>query len=555
MPVPISLALADRSGVVLDPSERVSFKTCAGLLVVLLALNLTILGIRVHSLIERGSLTATTGTEGSVVYSVWKARHNYPLYEAPGLIFTHTLYNFLYYETTASVAKVLNVDADELLLSTRLTTAAFALIGFFAGLMTVARFRLFSDRSHLVLAASAIALFWFGTVPVGWWAWSARPDIGAVCLASFGLLCFLIFLDSGSIWILLLSSFFFFLAWAFKQSIIWTFAGTVLVTLACRRKLKYLAALIGPLALCALGALYLGGADYRFNILTIPSMGFFDAANGVKAIVKNILENPLLFLTPILALAVLMFTKTTAKEPPEPAASSRFRLTVLSSIYLCTLAGGSFLCFRAGSDINYFFEAGMVAAIAALPSAILLFSWSKRASGWFFSLASLMLAGVCLIQLAIYFLPESRENIPSSLAFLRGKDFGRLRLLTQQQEQEQRLLAGLVAAAPKPVLVIDDIISQPWHSTDGRYPAFSIDPIILLNMRLRGVMKDDRIATLIQLHRFSTVVVSVPDHISIARQSGYDFVASLQDGSEVLSLRTPSVPLSNPTVLSDRQDR
>lgn len=147
--------------------RQVNLKTCSALFALLLSLNLAIVGIRVHSLIERGRLTATTGTEGPMVYSVWKARHNYPIYEAPALVFSNSLYNFMYYQTAASVAKVLHLDGDDLLLSTRLTTATFAVLGFVVGLITVSGFGLFSDISGVVLGACALGIFWFGTVLVG----------------------------------------------------------------------------------------------------------------------------------------------------------------------------------------------------------------------------------------------------------------------------------------------------------------------------------------------------------------------------------------------------
>lgn len=513
-----------------EPGKQVNLKTCSALFVLLLALNLAILGIRVHSLIDRGSLTATTGTEGPMVYSVWKARHNYPVYEAPALVFSNSLYNFMYYQTAASVAKVLNLDGDDLLLSTRLTTATFALLGFAIGLIAVTGFRLCSDISHVVLAACAMGLFWFGTVPVGWWAWSARPDVEAACLASVGLLFFLRFLDKESIWKLLLSSLFFFLAWSFKQSIVSTFIGVVLVTLACRRHWKFLLALVGPIGMGVVAALYLGGANYRFNILTVPSLGYLDLTNAAKVITKPWIENPLLYVTPVLALAVVVFGK---KSSGNSSPALRFKVGILGTIFLCTAVGGALLCLRSGSDVNYFFEAGMVAAIAALPSAILLFESSRRASHWYFSLASLVLTAVCCLQLAVFLAPGDRQKMPTRLSFLGTSDFGRLRLLTEAQERQRRAAAGILASAPKPVLVLDDIFSLPWHSTNGAYPAFSADITLLENLRRRGIINDDRIATLIRARLFSTVVLPAPDLISLARQNGYDFIAVLPDGSSL----------------------
>jgi hypothetical protein len=251
---------------------------------------------------------------------------------------------------------------------------------------------------------------------------------------------------------------------------------------------------------------------------------------------KVVFENPLLYATPILALVVLLSSRTKKIELKNGPASLSFQLAILGSIYVCVLAAAVVLCLRAGSDINYFFEAGMVASIAALPSAMVLFDWNKRLSGWFFSLASLIVTGVCCVQLAAFIAPSIQGPIPARLAFLRTSDFGRLRLLTKPQEDERRQLAGFIARAPKPILIVDDIFSQPWNSTNNLYPAFSVDPSILNNLKLRGIVKDDRIATLITLRRFRTVVLSEPHYLSLARQDGYHLVSGTPGDWQLLSL-------------------
>jgi hypothetical protein len=515
----------------------VKLRTSTCLLVLAVALNLSVLGIRVHSLLVRSNLTITTGTEGTVIYGVWKTRHHQSLYEGiNNTIFSNTLYNFMYYKVAAGVAESLNIDGEGLLLSSRLITLAFAILGALVGFATVARLHLFRNRTHILWAASAIALFWFGTSPVGWWSLTARADLGAACFASLGLLCFLGFLEEESIWILLLASVSFFLAWSFKQSVSFTFLGTIIVSIACRRSWRVLLALVGPFAAGVLAALYIGGANYRFNIITLPSLGTLNLRNAALAIVKAPAENPFLLLTPIFALVVLLLKRPKNGEPEKQSASLNFKVAVLGAIYLCTFAGGAFLCLRAGSDINYFFEAGMLASIAVLPSAILLFNWNKLVCGWFFSLASAVVCCVCLLQIAVFLAPRVQGRIPERWAFLRASTFGRLRLLTRQQEEDRGVLAGLIAAAPKPILIIDDIFAQPWHSTNGAYPAFVIDRVVLAELEMRGVVKDDRIATLIKLQHFRTVVVSEPGYVSVARQNGYDLVTAAPDEFQIFSL-------------------
>ena len=105
-----------------------------------------------------------------------ESEHGQPLYEGLNLILSNTLYNFMYYKTALLVAKTLNIDGDDLMLSSRLTSSLFAILGAIVGLVTVSRLRCFRNRTDIVWAVSAIALFWFGTSPMGWWSLSARGD-------------------------------------------------------------------------------------------------------------------------------------------------------------------------------------------------------------------------------------------------------------------------------------------------------------------------------------------------------------------------------------------
>jgi len=177
-----------------------------------------------------------------------------------------------------------------------------------------------------------------------------------------------------------------------------------------------------------------------------------------------------------------------------------------------------------------------------LPSAILLFNWNRLVSAWFIGLASGVVSCVCIIQLAAFLMPQLPIRVPERLAFFRNSEFGRLRLLTQQREDERRLLAGVLTVAAKPILIIDDIFSQPWHSTNNSYPAFVIDPAVLNELQQRGVVKDDRIATLIKLRRFRTIVLPESNYISVARQSGYDFITTAPGGSQILRLNAATAP-------------
>ena len=69
-------------------------------------------------------------SEGPVLYSIWKIRHGYPLYEPPfAPFFPVTLYNFLSYETYAAAFRLFRVDDAWAPAAGRMVTAAFGLAG------------------------------------------------------------------------------------------------------------------------------------------------------------------------------------------------------------------------------------------------------------------------------------------------------------------------------------------------------------------------------------------------------------------------------------------
>ena len=97
---------------------------------------------------------------------MWKVRHGQPLYEGLNLILSNTLYNFMYYKTAWPVAKTLNIDGDDLMLSSRLTSSLFAILGAIVGIVTLCRFRRF--RNRLTSFGRSQLLFYSGLAPVPW---------------------------------------------------------------------------------------------------------------------------------------------------------------------------------------------------------------------------------------------------------------------------------------------------------------------------------------------------------------------------------------------------
>jgi hypothetical protein len=81
------------------PTARRSDRLRVALLVAIIGyvvLCAAVTAVRWNYLARIGDLFKVTGSEGPAVYSVWKARHGYPLYEWPERDnLSPTLYNFL----------------------------------------------------------------------------------------------------------------------------------------------------------------------------------------------------------------------------------------------------------------------------------------------------------------------------------------------------------------------------------------------------------------------------------------------------------------------------
>ena len=125
--------------------------------------------------------------EGQVLYSIWKIRRGFPLYESPlAPPFAVSLYNFLSYDTYAAALALFRVPDAGTPAAARGVTAALAIAG--ATLMYFAARALPGarrpDRSIAVLLA---LLTWTGAVLPGGWTLAIRPDVGAATLDLAGI--------------------------------------------------------------------------------------------------------------------------------------------------------------------------------------------------------------------------------------------------------------------------------------------------------------------------------------------------------------------------------
>jgi hypothetical protein len=181
---------------------------------------------------EQGPYYVTTGFEDISVFNFSRMHYGDPVYvDCFQYPYRISLFNWLFYWLYGRV--VAAVNPSEVMLPTvlRLVTLAWALLGC-AAMVRFLRTSGPDTAPALPLWASlGLALVtWFGPT-IGWWSLTARPDVPAVVCAYLGLL---LVLRSGDRlpWLQALGTgLLFFLAWSFKQSDVFIFAGTMLALL------------------------------------------------------------------------------------------------------------------------------------------------------------------------------------------------------------------------------------------------------------------------------------------------------------------------------------
>lgn len=202
--------------------DRLLFGT-AGLTI---ALILLALAFRVSAVNESQALApgvaATSGCEEESHFAVWKRVHGEPVYADPSRApFAVAYFNFLFYEAYAGVSRSAVERSGDFAIVR--VGRVFTLVGGLCGavLMGLFAWRLTSPRGKpLALVASAVGSFALLGPLSGWWLLTVRPDIWALTFETAGLVALLLLRRRAPVAAVCCSALGFYLAWAFKQSVV-----------------------------------------------------------------------------------------------------------------------------------------------------------------------------------------------------------------------------------------------------------------------------------------------------------------------------------------------
>ena len=435
-----------------------------------------ILGVRLASVVRHGDLFRTTGGEAPQVYPVWKVQNGLPVYEPYS---DHNLsgsfFNFSFYPFYGWTLRALGVTGSGLVLGVRLLTLAFGALG--AVVTWSLMWRLAGGppdaRSSAFLASMAF-LVWFGSTSMSWFLVLARPDAAALALATAGLYLYVLANARRSAGLSLAASLAFFAAWSFKQSTVGILTGVSLHAILAGRDLRRAVALIAPCALLMAATLVLGGPAYRFNTLTVEASLPLDTHIALPYFAQNLAGHLLIWGVLLAALV------SVARRGAWASAGGEIGPVVYAAAF--TIVWTLFTSGRVGSNKNHLLEMTVSTTILA---SVLVVRAARRPGG----LGTRTTAAVALLTLSMAALPLAQ------LVFFNR--YGRLTLASDAEHAAKAALAAEERRRPKPLLARDEMLGLPWYSSDGRYPAFVLDPILYDRDRLGRMIDEGYFRTLI----------------------------------------------------------
>jgi hypothetical protein len=473
------------------------------------ALNLAVYLIRIFSVWRYGALFCSTAVESPMIDSVWRCMNHRPVYAWPFVFpFSLSLYNYLFYYVYAAALRLMGTVDAGILTWGRQFTLLFALAG------ALTQWRLVRSLLNLRGLASCLSLalavgLWLCTSLVKYWALSIRPDMAAAALVMIALWVVVRQTRFCFAWVGLLL----YLAWAFKQSVVLTFAGLCL-WLLLQKRWRDLTLIVSVFTALVCATLLLGSPEYRFSILIAPQMvrGFAFSLPWILRALGTGLTAVGLNLYWIAAPFVLLCDSRNSGAPLILRSLQNGWESMLLTVFALALIIGLAGMGKVGGTSNYLFEAfaagstllqiAVFSVPARLVTALLLFGCIQPAT---------QLVGVAIG----YHHSGKKDMVP---------------IATASEYRDALALHNRLATLKKPLFTTDGVFALPWNSTENGAPAIVLDPNFQEAARSREV--NGGIEGMLRRGEIPTVMLASTDLVYLnSLNPGYRKVAeSLQQG-------------------------
>lgn len=434
--------------------------------IVFIAFSLFILGIRIESVLKDSLYAQTSGGEGPGLYGIYRVWRGDPVYQPLNVSSSAMVFNYLFYYTYGIVAKIFVPRAELLPVFTHLFTLVLIVI-FLAVFLYLLWRELKKPRgsgSGFVLPA-VIMLFPL-TAYLGpfnsWWYLTARPDLIAVQIELIALIYFL-YLNArkkSSVGILLVAILCW-LAWSWKQSIIFVWLG-MLTVVGIQRQWKYLLLLL--LSFCVLSALVLWwfGASYVDNTIRIIGVNPWEWKQLIETVENGMVTGNYMYI-PAIVFFIIYAVNKKAKAPA---------LTILATVFIVDLIGTVVISAKEAAGRNYYFSSYYVAQLFIVQ--YLIATWrskdTKRQAVAAFVITLGCWLGIFLSALYVVFPNKA----------------GKIQLLSATQHKDAQRVCALIRTSSKPVFVQDAYLALPWHT--AQYPSDVIECCTYLKAQEYGMI-------------------------------------------------------------------
>ncbi len=489
---------------------------------VLTVLNLTVFTVKFVSVLQHGHIADTSGGEGLCIYNIWKIQNGYPLYETPDRPpYSLTLYNYGFYWTYSTLLSLFHCTGSDISVGAKLLTLLFGGLGAVGQFLLIRQ--LISGKISWLNSLTLVLLtfqVWFGTGATSWWVMSARPDVPSIALATWGLYFLVRACQHNRLSDAALASVAFFLAWTFKQSVVWILVGGVLFLLFARQW-KQIAALVFPCGALMGLSLFLGGEVYRYNIIVAPSINPMSIVRAAGLFLENLLPNAFFWLfaviSGVMAFRRLRLKGNTAhqdKEMTESVFAPPFPTALLLVLFGVSFFMGMIGLSKLGSTRNHLFEAFIV--VSSSSAALAVIGVQRCGTGRPLAIT----AAVLIIPMALF----------PAYQLVRPNHFGVQRLLTAERLAARESFGKYIKTLPAPVFIDEEVFAQPWFSTAGKYPAVVLDHVFYDAARAKGLLQGGGVGEWVREGHFRTLLIEETDELfPIARECGFQ-VSELPSG-------------------------
>lgn len=496
--------MTDVSASAVEKARRVRTAPLSICLAVVLAVSAAVQIVRWYHVWQYGDLHVVTGEEGPNFYVMWKILNGFPAYSDPFQPpFNLSFYNLAFYRVYAFVMRLFGVHDGGIVNASRLITFVFAVVGAGIGVGVVGvavRRRLTS--TEMAIAGGLCALTWLGPGSTAWWSVSARPDMAALCLASAGLFFYARCIESGRLGPGLIAGLAFCAAWAFKQTTVGIFGGCVCYALLFQRRVRDAALLATPVLLFLAFLILTESRAYWDNVLWAPLVNPVEPSQIPARVLEVALPNLLCYLLPLVWLAAGGWRMLKSFDAPPV-------ITLLFVVAACATLLGVVTIGKEGASRNYLFESLIVMTVLCAVVFTSLLNDLARVSLW---PALVLTASTALLPaLTLMFPRVNAHGLHWNLVFV-----------DREAYETRKRLAADVAGLDKPAFVRDDILSLPWHSTNGRYPALIIDSLWHARAARNGRLGAGGLGQLLRDHTYKTLLLERGDPlVDSAVASGY----------------------------------